>query len=59
VTTACVLVVDDDAGVRRMLVEYLGSHDYEVTAVGSGTEMRAALALRVPDVVLLDVGLPG
>jgi two-component system phosphate regulon response regulator OmpR len=52
-------VVDDDAGVRRMLVEYLGSHDYEVTAVGSGTEMRAALALRVPDVVLLDVGLPG
>ncbi|HQR20934.1 MAG TPA: response regulator [Burkholderiaceae bacterium] len=57
--TACVLVVDDDADVRRMLVEYLGSHDYEVTAVASGSEMRAALERRVPDVVLLDIGLPG
>ena len=56
---ACVLVVDDDADVRRMLVEYLGSHDYEVTAVASGAEMRAALERRVPDVVLLDIGLPG
>jgi two-component system, OmpR family, response regulator len=59
VTAACVLVVDDDAGVRHMLVEYLGAHDYEVAAVANGTEMRAALARRVPDVVLLDVGLPG
>lgn len=56
---ASVLVVDDDADVRRMLVEYLGSHDYEVTGVANGAEMRAALERKVPDVVLLDVGLPG
>lgn len=56
---ASVLVVDDDADVRRMLVEYLGSHDYEVTGVANGGEMRAALERKVPNVVLLDVGLPG
>ncbi len=56
---ASVLVVDDDADVRRMLVEYLGSHDYDVTGVANGTEMRASLERKVPDVVLLDVGLPG
>lgn len=54
-----VLVVDDDADVRRMLVEYLGAHDYDVAAAANGTEMRAALERQVPDVVLLDVGLPG
>lgn len=56
---ARVLVVDDDADVRRMLVEYLTAHDYEVEGAESGTAMRAVLARVVPDVVLLDVGLPG
>jgi two-component system phosphate regulon response regulator OmpR len=59
VAVARVLVVDDDADVRRMLVEYLSAHDYEVEAAESGSAMRAALARVVPDVVLLDVGLPG
>jgi len=59
VANASVLVVDDDADVRRMLVEYLGAHDYEVTGVANGAEMRASLERKVPDVVLLDVGLPG
>jgi len=54
-----VLIVDDDADVRRVLTEYLGSHDYQVTAVASGDAMRAALKVAVPDVVLLDLGLPG
>ncbi len=57
--SANVLVVDDDADVRRMLVEYLGAHDYQVEAAANGTEMREQLARCVPDVVLLDVGLPG
>ena len=56
---ASVLVVDDDSDVRRMLVEYLGTHDYDVAGVANGAEMRAALERRVPDIVLLDVGLPG
>lgn len=51
--------MDDDADVRRMLVDYLGAHDYDVVAAANGAEMRAALEKQVPDVVLLDVGLPG
>ena len=54
-----ILVVEDDAGIRAMLVEYLGTHGYAVAEAGDGATMRAALARGVPDVVLLDVHLPG
>src|SRR5512139_109766 len=54
-----ILVVDDDSEVRDMIVEYLSTHGFEVAQAGSGEEMRAALAHRVPDVVLLDLNLPG
>ena len=54
-----ILVVDDDPEVRDMIVEYLSSHGYEVAQAGSGDEMRTALGHRVPDVVLLDLNLPG
>lgn len=55
----CVLVVDDEAAIREMLTEYLGEHGYEVRTAESGAAMRASLAERVPDVVLLDLNLPG
>ncbi len=54
-----VLVVDDDADVRRMLVEYLGGHGYAVSQAADGTELRAALEREAPDIVLLDVRMPG
>ena len=57
--SASVLVVDDDPAVRDMIVEYLSTHGFEVAQAGSGLEMRAALARHVPDVVLLDLNLPG
>ena len=56
---ARVLVVDDDAAVRRMLVDYLGAHDYAVDVAANGTELRQYFEQQTPDVVLLDVGLPG
>jgi len=59
VTSGRVLVVDDDREVREMLTEYLSSHGYEVVQADGGAAMRAALERGVPDVVLLDVGLPG
>jgi two-component system OmpR family response regulator len=58
-TIARVLVVDDDAAVRRMLVDYLGAHDYAVDVAANGTELRQYFEQQMPDVVLLDVGLPG
>jgi two-component system OmpR family response regulator len=54
-----VLIVDDDAEIRRVLTEYLGGHDYEAVAVENGAAMRLALQSSVPDVVLLDLALPG
>ena len=58
-TTAGVMIVDDDPEVRTMLREYLSSHGFAVTDAESGQAMRAALERAVPDVVLLDIGLPG
>jgi two-component system phosphate regulon response regulator OmpR len=54
-----VLIVDDDREVREMLAEYLASHGFEAATAESGTAMRAELARGAPDVVLLDVRLPG
>ena len=54
-----VLVVDDDPAVRRMLVDYLSTHGYEVREAASGAAMRKELERAVPAVVLLDIGLPG
>lgn len=57
--TVHVLVVDDDSDVRDMLVDYLSDQGYQVTAADSATSARRALDGAPPDVVLLDVGLPG
>jgi two-component system phosphate regulon response regulator OmpR len=54
-----VLVVDDDPSVCSMLLEYLSGHRYEVRAAGSGQAMREEIERDLPDLVLLDVRLPG
>ena len=54
-----VLMVEDDASVRRMVAEYLAEHGYTVTEADSGAAMRVELERTLPDVVLLDVRLPG
>src|SRR5690606_23810577 len=54
-----VLVVDDDASLSAMLGEYLSSHGYEVRSADSGETMRAEIGRSLPDVVLLDLKLPG
>ncbi|MBM7062185.1 response regulator [Pseudomonas sp. UL073] len=54
-----VLAVDDDADIRQLLADYLGGHGYEVALAADSQQMRALLAEHLPDVVLLDVGLPG
>jgi two-component system phosphate regulon response regulator OmpR len=53
------LVVDDDPAVRALLLEYLGEHGFAVRAVADGTAMRAEIERELPDLVLLDLRLPG
>lgn len=54
-----ILIVEDDRTVREMVAEYLGNHGYEVVQADRGTAMREAIEKSLPDVVLLDVNLPG
>jgi two-component system, OmpR family, response regulator len=58
-TNGRVLIVDDDRAVREMLAEYLSGHGYEVAKADGGGAMRAALEQSLPDMVLLDLRLPG
>jgi two-component system phosphate regulon response regulator OmpR len=58
-SSGSVLIVDDDPQVRSMMVEYLGNHGYDIAEAESGEAMRAQLARSLPDVVLLDLNLPG
>jgi DNA-binding NtrC family response regulator len=54
-----VLVVDDDAEVREMFEGFLASHGFEVATAPNGDLAMQAIARRAPDVVLLDVVMPG
>src|SRR5215475_1964856 len=54
-----ILVIDDDAGIReslRMTLEYDG---YEVLGAATGQEGLALVERDTPDLVLLDVKMPG
>src|SRR4051812_1478301 len=53
------LVVDDDPSVRAMLVEYLSGHRYDVRTADGGAAMRAEIERDLPDLVLLDIRMPG
>src|ERR1700742_2214692 len=54
-----VLLVEDDAFQRKAAETYLTNHDLKVIAVENGAQMRRQISRAMPDLVLLDVQLPG
>ncbi len=54
-----VLVVDDEPHIRRALEVNLLSRGYAVVSAGTGPEALEVAAASVPDLVVLDLGLPG
>ena len=58
-TTGLILVVDDDPDLRLLLKMTLKKKGYEVLVAGGGDEALASARARKPDVVLLDVMMPG
>lgn len=57
--TPRILVVDDDEILRDVLVLYLKHEGYEADAAAGGPEALAAIAERMPDLILLDLIMPG
>jgi DNA-binding response OmpR family regulator len=54
-----ILVVDDDAGLRELLEHYLTEQGFRVSSVGDGAAMDRLLVEHRPDLVILDLMLPG
>jgi two-component system OmpR family response regulator len=54
-----VLVVDDDHGIRELLATYLEKEGMRTSVAANGRQMRAALEQAVPDLIVLDLMLPG
>jgi len=54
-----ILVVDDDAEIRRMVGEYLVKNGLRTSLAADGREMRAILDTTPVDLVVLDVMMPG
>ncbi len=54
-----ILVVDDDPRIQQMLSRYLTEEGCRVTTAVDGRDMRDKLALGTPDVILIDLVMPG
>jgi len=54
-----VLIVDDDRAIRELLATYLEKNGLQTTMAANGREMRAALDRATPDLIVLDLMLPG
>lgn len=54
-----VLVADDDHNLRQLLVEILPKHKYEVYQAADGNETWETVKNLRPDIVLLDIMMPG
>ena len=53
-----VLVVDDDPGINRTLAINLRARGYDVETVGDGRSALQVVEERMPDAIILDLGLP-
>ncbi|GEK46324.1 response regulator [Halomonas pacifica] len=58
-TPATLIVVDDDPEIRELLADYLGRHGYRALTAEDGEALRALLARETPDLLIVDLMLPG
>jgi signal transduction histidine kinase/ActR/RegA family two-component response regulator len=58
VKSCSILVVEDDADVRRVIVECLGLIGYAVREAANGTDGLAAIAAAKPDLLVIDYAMP-
>jgi two-component system KDP operon response regulator KdpE len=53
-----ILIIEDEASLRRFLVPALANNDYQVLTAATGTDGLAMAKTHNPDLILLDLGLP-
>ncbi|PZA11359.1 DNA-binding response regulator [Rhodopseudomonas palustris] len=53
-----IIVVDDEAPAREMVGDYLKMHGFAVTLCDGGKSLRAEIAAKLPDLVVLDLNMP-
>jgi DNA-binding response OmpR family regulator len=54
-----IVVVEDEAGQRQLLLDELGKHGFRVSGAKDGVDLRRLVERELPALILLDVGLPG
>ena len=54
-----IVVVEDEATQRQLLLDYLGKQNFRVSGADGGTALRRLVERELPALVLVDVGLPG
>ncbi|WP_458527093.1 response regulator [Onishia taeanensis] len=56
---ATLIVVDDDPEIRELLADYLGRHGFRTLAAQDAEALDALLAAETPDLLIVDLMLPG
>lgn len=54
-----VLIVEDDPDISALVARYLGDNGFDAEVARDGQAMEARMAVRRPDLVVLDINLPG
>ena len=54
-----ILIVDDDESIRRMLAAVLAREGFQTAMAASGEEGLALFRAQSPDIVLMDIRMPG
>lgn len=57
--TANILLVDDEPNLQTMVSDQLRLEGYDVTSAYSGDEALQAMRLKTPDLIILDISMPG
>ena len=57
--TSVILLVDDDPDLRKLVSDFLTGHGYKVHTVGGAAGLRQVIEEVQPDLIILDVMMPG
>jgi two-component system, OmpR family, response regulator BaeR len=58
-TPASILIVEDEAKLAKLLADYLRGASFETCCLADGRDVAPAVRAHAPDLILLDLALPG